>query len=66
MNETIEKVLKQLFEKTGRRHDAYYREGVGVNIVVEGQPETHIMLQIGENQLQFMKATGQELDINVQ
>jgi hypothetical protein len=65
MNDVIEKILKQLYEKTNRKHDAYYREGQGVNIVVEGQPETHVVLSIGESQLQFMKATGQELNINV-
>jgi hypothetical protein len=65
MNEVIEKILKQLYEKTGRKHDAYYTEGIGLNIVHEGMPETQVALSVSDIQLQVMKATGQELNINV-
>jgi hypothetical protein len=63
MNQTIEKILKQLYDGTGKKHDAYYDEGLGVNFVPEGMPEAHSILRVPEQTLRILKETGQELNI---
>lgn len=66
MNDVLTKVLEQLFNKTGRKHDVYYTEGFGARFVNEGMPESNMpVLTLDEHTLQMMLHTGREIDIHV-
>lgn len=67
VEKAITSILRQLFEKTGNKHDAHFKEGYGVLIVPEGYPceQRFVVLAVDEFRLRIMNTTGQELNIHV-
>jgi hypothetical protein len=53
----ITAIQADIYRKTGRRTDAYYREGQGVLLVPEGYPlvERNVIQAVPEQILAFMR-----------
>ncbi|WP_405101757.1 hypothetical protein [Oceanobacillus sp. FSL H7-0719] len=55
-DEILTDILKDLYEQTGRKHDAYYHEDKGALFVSEGYKlhPNNVVYKLSETELRFM------------